>query len=63
MSDAPVTLNGFSGPASDVFATPPTSKKPWRAPLVIESSEAADVKKFNFPGDYAVLDPSSIGPS
>ena len=63
MSDALVTLNGSSGPASDVFATPPTSKKPWRAPLVIESSKTADVKKFNFPGDEVFLDPSSIGPS
>ena len=48
MSDAPVNLPGTSGPPSDGFVAPPTSKKPWRAPLVIESSEAQGTEKAAF---------------
>ena len=49
MSDTPVTLDGSSGPLSDGFVAPSTPKKPWRAPLVIESSEAQGTEKSAFP--------------
>ena len=49
MSDTPVTLHGSSGPPSDGFVAPSTPKKPWRAPLVIESSEAQGTEKSAFP--------------
>jgi hypothetical protein len=48
MSDTPVTLHGSSGPPSDGFVAPSTPNKPWRAPLVIESSEAQGTEKAAF---------------
>ena len=60
MSDTPVTLDGSSGPLSDGFVAPSTPKKPWRAPLVITSTEAAVSDKIHLPID---INSTSFGPS
>jgi len=64
MSDTPVTLHGSSGPASDGFANPPTSKKPWRAPLIIQSEYANSALKTPFPTDTpGLISAPNFGPS
>ena len=63
MSDTPVTLDGPSGPPSDVFVAPLSSKKPWRAPLVITSKEAADTDKSPSLSDDITRHASPVGPS
>ena len=54
MSDTPVTLDGSSGPPSDGFVAPSIPKKPWRAPLVITSSEASGATKLPYSRDTTV---------
>jgi len=63
MSDTPATLNGSSGPPSDGFVAPLSSKKPWRAPLVITSKEAADTHKSPFFEEIITRYAAPVGPS
>ena len=63
MSDTPVTLVGPSGPSPEGSVALPTPKKPWRAPQVIESEEAAQTAKTPFPDEISDATPAHIGPA
>jgi len=63
MSDTPVTLGGSSGPPSDGFVAPSSPKKPWRAPLVIESTLLTNTEKSLYPAEHDSVTIRPIGPS